>query len=140
MRGGLWALIATLLAAPSGAEEPLFRVFELPSPGRTAAAGFADFDGDGRMDLFAISLSGMPPRVRRELRVYFQDTGGRFRTSPDWTGPIASDAAAYDIKELDDEPGAEFLQLRRNDNPGLHPRFRLRFLPGDRAGDMHGHR
>jgi hypothetical protein len=136
MRGGLWALIATLLAAPSGAEEPLFRVFELPSPGRTAAAGFADFDGDGRMDLFAISLSGMPPRVRRELRVYFQDAGGRFRTSPDWTGPIASDAAAYDIAELDDEPGAEFLQLRRHSIGvlslrGRSPEHRELVIPGD---------
>ena len=114
MRGGLWALIATLLAAPSGGEEPLFRVFELPSPGRTAAAGFADLDGDGRTDLFAVSLSGIPPRARRELRVYFQDAGGQFRTSPDWAGPIASDAAAYDIAPLDDEPGVEFLQLRRH--------------------------
>jgi hypothetical protein len=136
MRSGLWALIATLLAASAGAEEPMFRVFELPSPGRTAAAGFADLDGDGLTDLFAISLTGIPPRAKRELRVYFQDPGGKFRTSPDWTSPIAPDSAAYDVAELDDEPGLEFLELRRHSIAALSLRGRTGqrrelVIPGD---------
>ncbi|MBW2361561.1 MAG: VCBS repeat-containing protein [Deltaproteobacteria bacterium] len=136
MRSGLWALMATLLAAPTGAEEPPFRLFELASPGRTAAAGFADFDGDGRTDLYSVSLSGIPPRSHRELRVYFQDPGGTFRTSPDWSGPIEPDSAAYDVAALDDEPGLEFLQLRRHSISVLSLRGRAAqrrelVIPGD---------
>ena len=113
-RGILVLSIAVALASAADAQEPMFQVTEIPSPGRTATAGFADLDGDGRADLYAVSLSGVPPRARRVLRVHFQASDGTFRPEPDWTGPIAGDAAAYDVAELDDTPGLEFFELRRH--------------------------
>ena len=91
-------LLAALLAcfAPSFAAqaEPAFDILELPSPGRTSAAGFADLDGDGHTDIYAVSLVGIPPAERRELRIHFQLAGGALSRTPDWTGAVLDGAAA----------------------------------------------
>lgn len=114
MRWILCALLVGLSAAGAGAEGQPFHVLEIAAPGRTAAAGLADLDGDGRSDLYAVSLTGIPPNARRELRVYFQAANGTFREKPDWKQPLDEDAAAYDLAEIDGAPGIEFLQLRRH--------------------------
>jgi hypothetical protein len=108
---GFSALGASLAAAAAAQEEPPFDVLELPAPGRTAAAGFADLDGDGRSDLFSVALSGVPPRDRRELRVHFQTPAGALPAAPDWTGEVLSGAAAFDLADLPDGPGEELLLL-----------------------------
>ncbi|MEE2679862.1 MAG: VCBS repeat-containing protein, partial [Myxococcota bacterium] len=112
------------------------RVVEFPAPGRVSVAGIADLDGDGRRDLYAISLTGIPPNSRRELRVHFQDAGGRFRTQPDWAGAVQPDAAAFDAAILGAEPRSDLLFLRRHSVlilsfPGRKPRFRELEIPGD---------
>jgi len=111
-------LLAALLAcfAPSFAAqaEPAFDILELPSPGRTSAAGFADLDGDGHTDIYAVSLAGIPPAERRELRIHFQQAGGTLSRTPDWTGAVLDGAAAFDVADLPDGPGEELLLLRRH--------------------------
>ena len=66
MRATAWlAALGSVLALAAAAEEEPFEIIELPAPGRTAAAGLADLDGDGRTDVFHVGLSGVPPRDRR---------------------------------------------------------------------------
>jgi len=118
MRGPIPLLLAalTVLTAPAAAQEAdsPFRVVEIPVPGRTSVAGFADLDGDGRRDIYAVSLSGVPPDFERELRIHFQDEGGTFRTRPDWKGPLSPDAAAFDLVSLNGGPRSDLLLLRRH--------------------------
>ena len=47
--GGVLLSLASSTFA--GAAEAPFELFEIPSPGRTVAAEFADLDGDGQTDL-----------------------------------------------------------------------------------------
>jgi hypothetical protein len=116
MRAGTWLAALALLAAgvARAEQEAPFRLFELPGPGRTGLAGLADLDGDGRTDVYALSLFGIPPRARRELRVHFQSEDGAFRKAPDWTGAVVGGAAAFDVADLFDGPGREILLLRRH--------------------------
>ncbi|MDX1385291.1 MAG: VCBS repeat-containing protein, partial [Thermoanaerobaculia bacterium] len=102
--------------AGTGAEETQpFRIIELPGPGRTVVAGFADLDGDGRTDVYSVALYGVPPRARRELRIHFQRPDGSLRDDPDWTGEVEEGAAAFDVADLPDGPGEEILLLLRHE-------------------------
>jgi len=110
----LAALVAVLETTARGAEQDAaFRVLELPGPGRTVAAGFADLDGDGRGDVYAVSLYGVPPRGRRELRIHYQRPDSGFLAAPDWSGSLADGAGAFDVANIDGVPGEEFLLLER---------------------------
>ncbi|MGI9591187.1 MAG: FG-GAP repeat domain-containing protein, partial [Myxococcota bacterium] len=109
----LAGLVTVLLVDPARAAEP-FSVFELPGPGRVVTADIADLDGDGRSDIWALSIYGVPPDSRRELRIHFQRQDGSFADTPDWTGSAVDSAAAYDIADLPDGPGEELLLLRRD--------------------------
>jgi hypothetical protein len=129
------ALLALALPpAPARAEDP-FEVRRVPSPGRSAAAELADFDGDGRTDLVVAALLGIPPRDRRELRLYFQREDGALPDAPDLSLPLAEGAAAYDVLDLPDGPGRE-LALLCSDRlsviafPGREARERELALPG----------
>jgi hypothetical protein len=106
-------LAGTLPAGPAAGEEP-FRLFELPGPGRVVSAGIADLDGDGRGDIWALSIYGVPPDSRRELRVHFQEPDGSFGDEPGWAGSAVDGAGAYEIADLPDGPGEELLLLRRD--------------------------
>ena len=66
---GAAAIIAALLALANSvrAADP-FEFVTIANPGRTAAAELADFDGDGRSDLMAVSFMGMPPDEIRQVR------------------------------------------------------------------------
>jgi len=114
---GPWPWLAVLslaLATASTAVAEPFRVFELPGPGRIVSADIADLDGDGRADIWAISIYGVPPDARRELRVHFQAPDGSFAAEPGWTGSAVDGAGAYEIADLPDGPGQELLLLRRD--------------------------
>ena len=106
------AALGSTLAVAAGAEPP-FELIDLPAPGRTAFAGFADLDGDGRTDVFSIGLSGVPPADRRVLRIHFQTQEGRLPGIPGWSGEVLAGAAALDVADLPDGPGEELLLLGR---------------------------
>ncbi len=116
MRGtARFAALGTLLAVAAAADPgPPFELIELAAPGRIAAAGFADLDGDGRRDVFAVSLTGIPPNDRRELRIHFQTPSGRLPGAADWSGEVLDAAAAFDLADFPDGPGEELLLLERN--------------------------
>ncbi len=110
----LAALVACFAPSFAAQAEPAFDILELPSPGRTSAAGFADLDGDGHTDIFAVSFAGVQPTERRELRVYFQRPEGALPRAPDWAGAVLDGAAAFDVADLPDGPGEELLLLQRH--------------------------
>jgi hypothetical protein len=111
----LLAALLTCLAPSFAAQaEPAFDILELPSPGRTSAAGFADLDGDGHTDIFAVSFAGVQPVERRELRVYFQRPEGALPRTPGWAGAVLDGTTAFDVADLPDGPGEELLLLRRH--------------------------
>lgn len=114
MRTAAWlAAFGSMLAVGAGAEEAPFDLIEIPAPGRTASAGFADLDGDGLRDVFSIGLSGTPPAVRRVLRIHYQTPEGRFSGIPDWSGEVLAGAGAFDVADLPDGAGEEILLLVR---------------------------
>lgn len=104
---------SALAAAAAGGDEP-FAIQLLPQRGRTTAAELADFDGDGRGDLFVCVFSGVPGRERRELELYFQRDDGSLPSAPDLRAELPPGAAAYDLAEFDAQPGHELLFLARD--------------------------
>jgi hypothetical protein len=121
------ALAADPPPVPPARPDDPFEVRLVASPGRTAAAEIADLDGDGRADLLSAVMIGIPPRDRRELRVFFQREDGRLPEAPDRVFPLAAGAAAYDLVEGADGPGRDLLLLRsdrltRIAFPGREPR------------------
>ena len=116
-RSGLAAIGLSCLAfAPARADVRAFDIAELPGSGRIVAAEFADLDGDGRTDLFSVSLDGVPPNERRELQVRFQREDGSLLAQPDIRSSAVAGAAAFDVADLPDGPGQEILLLR---GPGV---------------------
>ena len=72
-------LLAAAASTPASGGDKFFDMTELKGTGRQVAAEFADVNGDGRRDLFVISLSGIPPKEHREISVYLQREDRRFR-------------------------------------------------------------
>ena len=108
---GLATLLSGSAPSPASAAD-VFTTHDLQTDGRTVAAELADFDGDGRDDLFQVSFFGSPPHERRRVRIYFQREGrGEFGLimKPDLEVPLPSDAAYYDLADVRESPGLELL-------------------------------
>ncbi|MEE9281541.1 MAG: VCBS repeat-containing protein [Myxococcota bacterium] len=107
------AWLVLFAAAPSlaAAADP-FELLLIESSGRTVAAEIADLDGDGRGDIVQIAFTGLPPREERSIRVFLQGPDGGFPPAPTFERPLPSDSAAYDLADLDGEPGSELILLR----------------------------
>ena len=80
--------------------------------GRSVAAEFADFNGDGRVDLMVATLEGLPPNERRKIHVFLQSESGTLPTTPSHHLPIPKWSTVYDIADLKETPGAELVLLR----------------------------
>lgn len=105
--------IALLVAVPGFvAAADAFEVKRIPSEGRTVAAEIADFDGDGLGDLMQIVFVGLPPAESRIIRVFLQSRDGTFPSEPSFRLPLPAGSAAYDLADLNGEPGVELILLR----------------------------
>ncbi len=93
--------------------EDLFSFRILPHRGRAVAAELAELNGDGRTDLFIVSLDGVPPKDERLFAVYLQRKDGSLPTTPDYRVPVPQWSTVYDVAEVrDDMPGAEIVLLQ----------------------------
>ncbi len=92
--------------------DDLFDVVHLERQGRSVAAELADLDGDGRVDLFVVTLRQIPPREERTIDVYLQRADGSLPESPDHSVPVPRWSAVYDVADLrSDAPGEELVLL-----------------------------
>jgi hypothetical protein len=103
---------AAWLGEPASADP--FAIQAISLGGRVVQADLADFDGDGRGDLVCIRFDGLPPREKRAIHVFYQKEDRTFGPSSDWSAPLPAGAGAYDLAELDAQPGSELLLLRRD--------------------------
>ena len=105
------ALLLVFLPPLALAADP-FQVELFATEGRTVSAEIADLNGDGRGDLMQIVFVGFPPQEHRRLRVFLQRPDGSFEPTPSFERPLPAGSAAYDLADLDAEPGVELLLLR----------------------------
>jgi hypothetical protein len=112
-RLGAIAAISAAVARPAAAEDP-FRIQAIALGGRVVQADLVDLDGDARADLLCMRIDGMPPGERRTIHVFYQRPDATFSDAADWSAPVPSGAAAYDLAELDERPGVELILLRRD--------------------------
>jgi hypothetical protein len=71
----------------------------------------ADLDGDGRLDLLAAYRTGLAPRQKRFLAVFWNQ-GRSFSARPDQVIPIDDDVTcAFDAADVDGRAGAEILTV-----------------------------
>jgi len=97
--------------APAGSGKvPTFSVEQLSVDGRVAGVNAADLDGDGKLDLIAGVLKGSGDKTRRSLAVFW-NRGGAFAGKPDLIIPLDADVCAYDLADIDGQPGAELLAI-----------------------------
>ena len=106
-------------------EDP-FAVQSIALGGRVVQADLVDLDGDARGELLCIRIEGMPPDERARSTSSTSRPDRTFPAAADWSAPLPSGAAAYDLAELDAQPGAELILLRRD-------RLTLLSLVGPRA-------
>jgi len=96
-------LLAILVAAPR------FNVTTLQVEGDIFAVVATDLDGDGKKDLLAAYTTGLPPYQKRFLAIFW-NRGASFAPKPDLVLPVSDDdACAFDVGDVDGEPGDELL-------------------------------
>lgn len=107
------AWVTTIAAAGPMAAEDLFDVLGIPGRARTVAAELAELDGDGRKDLFTVTLEGIPPEEKRTIGVHLQREDGSLPVLPDHRIAVPQWSAVYDVADLVPEsPGEELVLLR----------------------------
>ncbi len=95
-------LLAPLLLAAAAAAngQPRFRVQTLQVEGEVASVVAGDFDGDGRKDLLAVYVTGLPPYQRRSFAIFW-NRSGVFAPRPDLTLAVdEAEACAFDVGKL----------------------------------------
>jgi hypothetical protein len=104
--------LLTGVGHPAAADDDIFDIQEIDSPGRVVTAKFADFDGDQRVDLMLVSLAGIPPKESRTIWVYLGQDDGVFGAAPSHSLPLPPSSTVYDVADLKDTPGEELVLLR----------------------------
>jgi hypothetical protein len=88
---GLTFLLAAAIAAPR------FQIQSLMVEGDVASVVATDLDGDGRKDLLAVYLTGIPPYQRRWFAIFW-NRSGVFAPRPDLTLAVdEAEACAFDV-------------------------------------------
>ena len=88
-------VLTVLLAAATAA--PRFHIQSLMVEGDVASVVATDLDGDGRKDLLAVYLTGIPPYQRRWFAIFW-NRSGVFAPRPDLTLAVdEAEACAFDV-------------------------------------------
>ena len=119
-------LLIQLLVFASTEAAPKFDVEHLTAPGEVRSVEAADLDGDGLLDLLAVVVN--PERTERSLAIFWNQ-GKPFTTTPDLLLLAASDFCAYDVANVDDQPGDELLEVTPHG-------VRARSFTGRKAGSV----
>ncbi len=101
-------LLIELLVFAATEPATKFEVEHLTAAGEVRSVEAADLDGDGLLDLLAVVVN--PAGTERSLAIYW-NRGKPFTPTPDLLLPAASDFCAYDIANVDDQPGDELLEV-----------------------------
>jgi hypothetical protein len=102
-----------LAATATWAAEDLFSLRSFESRGRSVAAHLAELNGDGRVDLFVVTLKGVPPEEQRLINVYLQRVDGELPRKPDHRIPLPRWSTVYDVADVrPDLPGEELIVLQ----------------------------
>jgi hypothetical protein len=106
-------VFSLLVGAPAPRAEDLFDITAIQNEGRSVAAELAELNGDGRTDLFVVTLVGIPPEEKRTILVYLQREDGSLPSRPDHAVPVPHWSAVYDVADVrKDNPGEELVLLR----------------------------
>ena len=106
-------VFSLLVGAPAPGAEEIFEITTIQNEGRSVAAELAELNGDGRTDLFVVTLVGIPPEEKRTILVYLQREDGSLPARPDHTLPVPHWSAVYDVADVrKDSPGEELVLLR----------------------------
>jgi len=87
-----------------------FGVEHLSVDGHVRHVEAADLDGDGKLELIAVLVKGEGDKARRSMAIFWND-GKAFATTPDLVLPAPIDLCAYELADLDSQPGAELLEV-----------------------------
>ena len=110
---GVLALACALCASAARAEDApsRFKLQRLSVEGDVLELLAADLDGDGRKDLIAPYLVGVPPAQKRFIAIFWNGARG-LSPKPDLVLPLEGEAAcAFDVAEVDGQPGDELLLI-----------------------------
>lgn len=111
-RAAILAGAGLLFATGLHADDRIFDGSEISVPSRTVAVDIADLNGDGRNDLMAVTIDGIPPAESRQFRIYLQDASGGFDADPSVLADVPANTSMYDIADFGDAPGSEVVLLR----------------------------
>jgi hypothetical protein len=101
--------VLVLLASASFAEPQRFDAKKLMVLGDVVVVTAADLDGDGKLDIIAGYTSGTGPNIKRWLAIFW-NRDGVFGTAPDIALSLdESHAFAFDLADVDGQPGDELL-------------------------------
>ncbi len=111
--GSLVILCSSPLALNALKDDVFFDIQEIENEGRSVAAGFGDFNGDEKTDLFIVALKGVGPSETREIRVYLSSQPEQIPLQPTHVFEVPHWSAVYDISDVRPETaGAELVLLR----------------------------
>jgi hypothetical protein len=107
-------LLLVLVSATAAAASPSrFDVRKLGIDGDVLTVVPADLDGDRHDDLLVAYKKGQRPDEQRRFAVFW-NLGGNFHDRADLTFAVDAEASAFDVADVDDQPGAELLLVGRN--------------------------
>jgi hypothetical protein len=98
-----------LLLLAAAAASPRFQPQPLLVEGDVASVVAADLDGDGRKDLVAVFVTGVPPYQKRSFAIFW-NRNGVFAPRPDLTLALdEAEACAFDVGRLGPGPAEDLL-------------------------------
>jgi VCBS repeat protein len=87
-----------------------FTIDHLAVVGDVRHVNAADLDGDGKLDLVAVTVRGEGENAERAIAIFW-NRGGSFSPHPDVVVPAPADLCAFDLADVDGQAGAELVEV-----------------------------